>query len=217
MALIYFPSCKFTAYSPESSARICSWLCEKHGAEIAGCCRPDHKKLGRGDKAVYICNTCAAICRESADAAEVVSVWELLAGDGAFPCPDYKRRKIAVQDCWRVYDSPSQQKAVRALLTRMNLDVVELEENLEKTRFCGTSLYEPLPEQNAQLAPRRFVENAAGLFRDYPEEERAARMREHCRSIPVDEVAVYCTSCAKGLDLGGKKGLHLLDLLFENI
>ncbi len=88
---------------------------------------------------------------------------------------------MTVQDCWRSYDNFSEQKAVRSLLKKMNIDIVEQEENYEKTKFCGISLYKPAPGRNLKLAPRRFVENADGKFIPHTKEQQIQLMREHCK------------------------------------
>lgn len=213
MTMIYLPSCKFTIYSPESSKRIKEYLIANHDIQVWGCCRPNHKKLTNEDTVVYICNSCAAFSREDSDAEKVISLWELLADDENFPFPDYGHRRLAIQDCWRSYDNGPQQRAIRKILQKMNIDIEELDENFDKTRFCGTTLYEPLPKQNGEFAPKRFIEDADGFFIPHTEEEKIALMKKHCDTIDSSEVICYCTSCMAGIHLGGKKGIHLLDLI----
>ncbi|XEQ97635.1 hypothetical protein SPX_24990 [Sporomusa paucivorans] len=214
MSAIYLPSCKFTAHSPEASKRIKNYLSENYDIQIGGCCRPFHKQLTSDDTVIYICNTCSAFCLEDSAAEKIISVWELLAEDTHFSFPDYSHRKMALQDCWRSYDNAAQQKAVRRILQRMNINIEELDENYNKTRFCGVSLYEPLPKQNGEFAPNRFIENAEGLFIPHTEDEQAALMKKHCDKINSHEVVCYCTACIKGINLGEKNGVHLLDLMF---
>lgn len=213
MSMIYFPSCKFTAYSPQASKKIEKYLLENYDIQIWGCCKPNHKKLTNDDTVVYLCNTCSAFCREGSAVKKVVSVWELLENDEQFPFPDYGHRKMAIQDCWRVYDNEPHQRAVRRILQKMNIDIEELDENFGKTRFCGTSLYEQLSKQNGEFAPKRFIENAEGLFQQHTKEEHITLMKKHCDKINSDEVVSYCIACNKGINLGGKKGIHLLDLM----
>ena len=100
------------------------------------------------------------------------------------------------------------------ILKKLNFEIVELEENFERTKFCGFSLYQPQPARNAKLAPKRFVENAAGFFQEHTQEEKENLMREHCKKISTEKVVAYCHYCARGLRLGGKKTFHLAELLF---
>lgn len=71
---------------------------------------------------------------------------------------DYPELSLRIQDCWQQYDNCAEQDAVRELLRRMNIEVVEIAENREHTRFCGTSLYRPAPPRNLKMASKRFVE-----------------------------------------------------------
>lgn len=214
MGMIYFPSCKFTAYSPESSRKTKQYLQDNYDVQIAGCCRPGHKSVTEKDTVIYICNTCAAFCRESTPAHNVLSIWELLLQDKKFPFLDHKGKAITLQDCWRTYDNRAQQEAVREILRLMNIEILEMEENYDQTKFCGTSLLEALSKQNGELAPQRFIKNADGFFTSHTPEEQETLMKNHCETIQTDEVVSYCVACVKGINLGGKQGIHLLDLLF---
>lgn len=216
MSTVYFPSCKFTEFSPESSRKITAYLARRYGMQIEGCCRPNHTKLTPEDRAYCVCNTCAAICEESSPA-DVHSIWELLQNDEEFPWPDYHGRTMALQDCWRCHDKPAEQDAVRVVLRKMNIHYIELAENREKNRFCGTSLYIPLHPENARFAPKRFVENGSGFFVPTSPEEQKKLMEAHCASIPCDEVVCYCVPCTKGIRLGGKTAHHLMDLALKNL
>lgn len=215
MSYIYFPSCKLTAYLSESSKKIQDYLGEKYGMNITGCCRPNHNKLTEQDIAVYICNTCAAFIREDAPQAKAISVWEFLAEDDEFPWRDYHGEKMTVQDCWRVYDNRTQQDAIRKILERMNIEIVEIENNFEKTDFCGTSLLEALSPQNGEFAPIRFIENARDKFIPHSKEDQEKIMKEYCTQFTTDKVVCYCTACVQGVKLGGVKGIHLLDLMMN--
>ena len=113
--------------------------------------------------------TCAAFLRESSKAGRVISLWELLLEDEEFPLYKDSGRRVTVQDCWRAYDNRPQQDAVRELLRRMGVEMVELEENYERTRFCGTSLYEPLPPRYDELAPKRLGREGASFFKPHTE------------------------------------------------
>lgn len=215
MATVYFPSCKFKAGYPETAKKLAAYVSTRYGLRITGCCRENLQHLAEADTAVYICNTCAAFCDESATAGKVLSIWEIIAEDTAFPFPDYQGKKIALQDCWRAYDKRPVQNAVRTLLRKMNVQAIELPENYEKTRFCGTSVLQAPPAYYAEYAPKRFDKDApADFFQSYTDEEKVARMRAHCSGIATEKVACYCTACVNGINLGGKKSVHVMELLF---
>ena len=97
----------------------------------------------------------------------------------------------------------------------MNLHVLETEPNRDKTDFCGVSLYRPAPPRNLKLAPKRFVENAPGLFIPHTDEEQKILMENHVRAFHGKKVICYCHYCHEGPTLGGADAYHLAELLFR--
>ena len=213
MAFVYFPSCKFIGFSPDSSEKVCEYLFNRFGMRIAACCRKDRRSLTKDDTAVLICHTCAAICEESSSAGNILSLWEIMDGDNELSFPDFKSLELTVQDCWRSSGRIKEQMAVRSLLKKMNISVIEQEENFEKTKFCGKSLYNGPHEENNNLVQNRF--GKSGIFTKLSEEEQISRMTEHCRNISTDAVLCHCVTCAGGIEAGGKKAVHLLDLIYN--
>ena len=157
----------------------------------------------------------ATFIEENKPGVRIRSLWELILEDADFPFPDYHGRPMTVQDCWRARERKAEQEAVRALMRRMNIDIVELEERGEVTEFCGNSLFRPAPPRNLKLAPKRFVEGAKGKFQPHSEAEQEAIMRAYAERFAVREVAAYCHYCVEGLELGGLKAHHLAALLFQ--
>ena len=214
MATIYFPGCKYTAHSPENSAKLGLYLMEHHHMSVVGCCSTYHQSLTNQDTAVYICTTCRAILQESAPQAKLVSIWEVLAQDDTFPWPNYKGLDITVQDCWRSREDRAMQYAVRHVLKRLNCNVHEIEANYDKSEYCGVTLLNPPHPRYEQLVPKRFIENAGDKFHAHSQEEQAIQMKAHCAQFQTETVACYCTGCLTGLKIGGVKGVHLMDLLW---
>ena len=73
---VYLPSCKFTAANPEASGKLKAYFADKEGFRVAGCCKPEQKKLQPGDTVLALCQSCEAITRENNPEARVVSLWE---------------------------------------------------------------------------------------------------------------------------------------------
>jgi hypothetical protein len=119
-----------------------------------------------------------------------------------------------VQDCWRARGRAEEQAAVRELLRRMNVRVLELPDSRDKTDFCGVSLLRPAPPRNLKLAPKRFVEKAAGKFMPHSADEQKRLMTDYAARFAGNEVVDYCHYCHEGLLLGGAKAYHLAELLF---
>ena len=43
---------------------------------------------------------------------------------------------------------------------------------------------------------------------------QAGEQEEHCAQIETDKAVCYCKFCTDGINMGGKTGVHLLELLF---
>jgi len=233
----YIASCVFTEEYPQLSKKIQNYIVERFQLPVIRCCvanykvadfenrmpenyREDWRKIEHyknfpaGSTMVSLCHNCAAIFEERHPEILRQSLWELILEDENFNYPNFDGEKITVQDCWRQKENRIEQNAVREILRRMNFQIVELEENFEKTKFCGYSLYQPQPPRNPKLAPKRFLHGAQGLFQEHSQQEKEILMREYCAKIPTEKVVTYCHYCARGLRLGGKKTFHLAQLLF---
>ncbi len=235
----FVASCVFTEEYPKLSRKIQTYIKTRFNLPIIRCCvdnykveefekrMPDwyrdewrgiehYRKFPAGSTMVSLCHNCAAIFQERHPEINCESLWELILQDENFNYPNHGGEKITVQDCWRQKENLAEQKAVREILRRMNFEIVELAENFGRTKFCGYSLYQPQPVRNAKLAPKRFVENAVGLFQEHTQTEKENLMREYCKQIETEKVAAYCHYCVRGLKLGGKQAFHLAEILLES-
>ncbi len=235
----YVASCNFTLYYPELSLKVQEFMSRQPGVEIIRCCTKSYKVKEFEDKMpecaadkwrgiehysdfdddtamVSVCQNCTSIFQETQPDVMVLSLWEyILEYVQDFPYPDYGGIRMTLQDCWRQHDNKAQQNAVRELLQRMNIEVVELHENRDKTKYCGTTTLRATPQRNLVMAPKRYVENAQGFFEPHTPKEQKAYMEEYCKQITTDAVVGYCHYCTQGFNLVGQKNYHLAELLFK--
>lgn len=190
MPYTYFPGCKYTALSPQTSAKIKDYL-QKKEVSVTGCCRINHKILTHEDTALVICPTCYFNLLDTAPQADTISIWEFLAEQDDFPWPDYHGKEITVQDCIDTRNHLKWQQAVRTILNRMNLKVVEIEKSYEKADFCNIETSKS-PE---------------------PNEKQMEQLLDHCSQYTTESVVCYCTGCFNSLKIGGIHGIHLMDLI----
>ena len=141
-------------------------------------------------------------------------MWELLDEDETFELPDYHGEAMYVQDCWRARDRVKEQDAVRSLMKKMNIQILEHSSNRENTQFCGVSLLRPAPPRNLRLAPERFVLGAKGKFEPHTPEEQKRLMEDYAADFKGRKVVTYCHYCYEGLKLGGADVCHLAQLMF---
>lgn len=213
MSYYYFPSCKTTAQFVDASKQARQYIEEKFGIKPVGCCRVNHKKLTPEDTALVVCNNCAAIIEENSEA-NIEFIWSVIDQDENFPFPDYHGEKMTIQDCWIAFEKREVQNTIRSLLHKMNIDIVELEENYEQTKFCGVNLLSPCTKSNAQLAHKRYVVDYPHMFTPMEPEEQINYFKKYCKQISTDKVVCYCKFCTDAINMGEKKGIHLLELLF---
>jgi len=239
MADYYIASCVFTSRFPTLSARIQQVMAERYGLTVVRCCVPKYKlreftdrmpegdmrarwvalpdcaAFAPGDRVYSLCHNCNNIIGEMHSGVQVHSLWELIDSDSAFSFPNFHGLREYIQDCWRSRDRIDEQNAVRSLLTKMNINVMELSDSREQTDFCGVSLYRPQPPRNPKLAPKHYVEGAAGKFIPHSPEEQEEIMRKYCLQFGSDKVVCYCHYCYEGLQIGGANASHLAQLLFS--
>lgn len=217
MTNTFFPGCKIKARYPEASEKLREAVIE-HGFadEVAGCCRVNHQKLDSGDTAVCACNNCMAMIDEDAKSETLDNVWVLIDNEPSFQFPDYGGKVVAVQDCGRAYDRSDVQDAVRSILRKMNLKVLECDDAREKSRYCGASFLMEAPKQDAGFAPMRYVKDAEvrGVFQPHSKDEQVELLKRHASAIPCEDVVCYCTACDAGLETGGKHPVNLIELVF---
>ena len=214
MCKMFLPSCKVKGNFKESSERLKAYLEKKEQIDTLGCCKVACSKMKKEDTLIVICNNCAAIMEESSLSSKIEFVWELIDQDADFIFPDYHGEKMAIQDCWRAYEKRNVQEAIRSKMKKMNIEIVELEENYENTKFCGADLLEPCTDVEKVFAPQRYVVEGGDMYKPLSSEEQALYLQEHCRKIEAQKVVCYCMSCLDGIKRGGKQAYHLIELLF---
>jgi Fe-S oxidoreductase len=192
MRRIYAPGCALTLYKPHLAQRLHEALAEHLGEmeRLDTCCR-NHPELGEGVEVVNTCPGCDRRYRNNYTDSTTRSVWEHLAEGDWFPFPDHDGARMSIHDACPTRDQVRVHAAIRTLLERMNIEVVEPKNTGMTATCCGDSLYPALPVAEVNEAMKR----------------RAAEM-------PVEEVVVYCVSCIKSMSIGGKRPRYIVDLLF---
>lgn len=189
---VYNPGCALTLYKPEIAEKVLNFLNENESMEIHNVCCKHNPGVPTGTQIV---NTCAGCDRRFSNLYEgisTISLWEVLAQTDKFPFPDYGGMKMTIHDACPVRLKPQVHKAIRILLQKMNIEIVEAERHGIHSICCGDDLYPALPIK-----------------------EVSEKMKQRAQSMPCDDVCVYCISCIKSMYIGGKKPRYILDLLFK--
>lgn len=192
MTKTYFnPGCALSIYKPEIENKVLKFLNENYGeVTLHKICCHHNPQLEAGSSIINVCAGCDRRFRSLYEGISTISLWEVLDGLEAFQYPDYKGLKLSVHDACPVREKPQVHKAVRNLLKKMNIDVVETKFSGTNSICCGDDFYPKLPIEKVRQ-----------------------KMKERANSMPCNEVCVYCVSCIKSMYIGGKTPRHLIDLL----
>ena len=192
MKHIFAPGCALTLYKPDLAEKLHVLLSNNlaNMVRLDVCCR-NQPPLEDGARVINICPGCDRRYRENYPKASTVSLWEILAETDFLPLPDYHGQMMTIIDACPTRSQVRVQQAVRTLLGKMNIELVEPTRTGTNSTCCGDSLWGVLPVEQVK-----------------------SKMKERVAELPVDDVVVYCVSCSKSVFIGGKQPRYLVDLLF---
>lgn len=193
MKRVFAPGCALMLYKPQNAEKLHSVI-TKYLEEmdmLHTCCNhePGFQEL---TEIINVCPGCDKRYSNDYKNTTTISLWEVLAETDFFPFPDYKGQKMTINDACPIREKSKVHEAVRTLLKKMNINLIEPKRTRDKSICCGDSFY--------------------GLI---PTEEVIDKMKERASDMPSEEVVVYCISCIKSMFNGGKKPRYLIDLLFN--
>lgn len=189
---LFAPGCALLIERPHLAERMLDVL-KKTAPETAvhaTCCR-HAPRFAQPTRIVNTCPGCDRRYRELGGAVTTVSFWEVLAASDSFAFPDYRGQQMSILDACPTRDQAHVQRAVRTLLEKMNITLIEPQRTGAASVCCGDSFFGVLPTEDVK-----------------------ERMRSRAAQMPAEEVVVYCVSCVKSMRIGGKRPRHLVDLLF---
>ena len=140
---VYAPGCALMLYKPRLSAKVLDALAVELGAPVPEhlvCCHHD-PGLPVGSRVINTCAGCDRRYRSLYESVSTISLWEVLAASSTFPFPDYQGAEMTVHDACPTRTESRVHDAVRALLGRMNVTVVEPHRTRERAQCCGDSRY----------------------------------------------------------------------------
>jgi Fe-S oxidoreductase len=190
----YFnPGCALSIYKPDMENKILIFLNRnyKETAMHKICCRHE-PRLEKDSPIINVCAGCDRRFGSLYEGISTISIWEIIDSLDSFAYPDYKGLKMSVHDPCPVREKPQVHQAVRNLLEKMNIEVVETKLTGTRSVCCGDDFY-----------PKLSVDKVHN------------HMKKRAASMPCDDVCVYCVSCIKSLHIGGKTPRHLMDLLMN--
>ncbi len=192
MKQVFAPGCALMIYKPELGIKMLQFLNQEAGviSEHLTCCRHE-PHLAAGTRVINVCAGCDRRYRELYPGISTISLWEILAEHESFPFPDYRGMEMSILDACPTRTEERVHNAIRVLLEKMNIKVIEPLNTRTKGTCCGDSFYGVLPVDKVK-----------------------EQMHKRAQEMPREDVVVYCVSCVKSMYIGGKKPRYMVDLLF---
>ena len=192
MKQVYAPGCAFVIYKPELAKKVLEFLNKDLGviSEHLICCRHE-PHLESGTQVINTCAGCDRRYRELYEGISTISLWEVLAESNTFPFPNYNGVEMSIHDACPTRTEERVHSAIRKLLERMNIKIMEPKNTRTNSKCCGDSFHGTL---SVELVKEQ--------------------MKKRANEMPCDDVVVYCISCIKSMHIGGKKPRYIIDLLF---
>ncbi|KLU61110.1 hypothetical protein CEB3_c26800 [Peptococcaceae bacterium CEB3] len=194
MGKCYFnPGCALSIYKPESGQKIMDMLGEYFGpVQLHSICCHHDPKLPHGATIINNCAGCDRRFRSLYDGVQTISLWEVLDSIETLPFPDHTGLIVSVHDSCSFRPKPQVHAAVRSILRKMKIGIIDSQYSGTKSICCGDNFYPLLPiEEVTKLQKKRAVQ------------------------MPCQDVAVYCVSCIKSMFIGGKTPHHMVDLVLD--
>ena len=192
----YFnPGCAMSAYKPEVPELLWKLLQDNFGNVKfhSICCRHD-PLLPEGATVINNCAGCDRRFRSLYPGINTISIWEVLDGIERLILPDHSGMTVSVHDSCGHRHKPQVHAAIRSLLRKMHIEIVEAEFSSTKSVCCGDNFYGYIPNEQVEV-----------------------RIRERAEQFPCENVVVTCIGCVRAMTSGGKNPLYLPDLLLNRV
>ena len=185
--------CAFSIYKPHSNKKILDILNQNFGdIKLHEVCCQHNPKLPSGSTIINNCAGCDRRFLSEYEGISTISVWEMLDSIDNLKLPKYDNLTVSVHDSCSYRQRPQVHSAVRSLLSKMNIKIIESEFSCSKSVCCGDSFLGKKPLEEVHNFQKK----------------RASQM-------PCQDVVVYCVSCIKSMTIGSKTAHHLLDLVLN--
>ncbi len=214
---VFVPGCSLPSYNPEAVKATLDYLQKKlpGTGSILKCCGKPTKALGQVDKfkerygqfqaeidklgaeeIVVACQSCYKTMSEYSPNQKVTSLWALLPEIG-LPKEAVGKGKnsdivFAIHDSCSTRDVPEIHDGIRWIMKELGYKTEEPPHTRENTRCCGFGGM--VVPANPDLALRV--------------------MKRRTDEVESDYIVAYCAACRESMVKGGKKAVHILDLIF---
>ena len=190
----YFnPGCALSIYKPEMENKLLGFLNQNYTTTaIHNICCKHAPKVEQGAVIINVCAGCDRRFRSLYEGVSTISLWEVLDSLDSFVYPNYQGYTMSLHDPCPIREKPQVHRAVRSLLKKMNIEIIETKFSGSRSICCGDDFY-----------PKHHLGKVHKA------------MKKRAGSMPCEDVCVYCVSCIKSMHIGGKTPRYLVDLLMH--
>jgi Fe-S oxidoreductase len=191
--LFFAPGCAFMLYKPELAEKIHRFLNKNLGdvEMLLTCCQHD-PKLPENSKVINVCPGCDMRFGKDYKGVSTISLWEVINENNFIDYPNYRAISMSVIDACPTRDEDRVLNSVRALMVKMNINIVEPKNTRKESTCCGDVYFGSMPTDKVKEL-----------------------MIKKASEMPVNEIAVHCVSCIMAVRNGGKNPRYMADLLFN--
>lgn len=185
------PGCALCIYKPYAGENVLRLLNNYFGpVRLHSLCCHHDPQLAKGAVIINNCAGCDRRFRSLYEGIQTISLWEVLDRLPELPLPQYPGLIVSVHDSCSYRPKPQVHAAVRSLLSKMGVRIIESPFSGTKSICCGDNFYGHIPLEEVHAFQKK----------------RAAQM-------PCEDVVVYCVSCIKSMTIGGKTAHYMVDML----
>lgn len=190
----YFnPGCALSLYKPDVPEKMWNLLRAHFGSvKFHNICCRHTPGLEPGSTVINNCAGCDRRFRSLYKGIRTISYWEIIDSIPNFALPDHSGLSVSIHDSCGYRHKPQVHKAIRSLLTKMNIAVDEAPFSGTESVCCGDNFYGAVPDAQVE-----------------------ARIRMRAGQFPCDKVVVYCIGCVRAMISAGKTPYYLPDLLLD--
>ncbi|MFP4431946.1 MAG: FAD-dependent oxidoreductase [Spirochaetaceae bacterium] len=214
---VFIPGCALPSYNPEAVGQIYRHLNRELGntGAILKCCGKPTKALGQQDlfkerygqlqteidrlgaeEIIVACQSCYLTMKQYSPNQRVRSLWEIMPEiglpEGARDVGFESDVTFAIHDSCSTRDVPEIHDGIRWIMTELGYAQEEPPHSRENAQCCGFGGM--VVPANPDLARRV--------------------MQRRTSEVESDHMVTYCAACRESMVMGGKKALHVLDLVF---
>jgi Fe-S oxidoreductase len=191
--LFFAPGCALMLYKPDLADNILDLLNKNLGKVemLLTCCQHD-AHLPENSRVINVCPGCDQRYAKNYKGVSTISLWEIINENNFIDYPDFKGQSMSIIDACPTRDEDRVQNALRDLMDKMNIRIVEPKNTRKQSTCCGDFYYGAMPTLKVKDL-----------------------MVEKATEMPLNDIVVHCVSCIVAVCNGGKKPHYMADLLFN--